>query len=132
MYSFHFWRWKNLHIGNVFGCSPNHLIIKSSQDILKLPMKKLPKIGTSVYDNGMTYIGKIADIFGPTSNFFISITPNHQKLLTHFATKTNERIYIAPPNSSSRSNRGKKRKYSKRRKIYSKRKQSNSKSSGDN
>ena len=73
-------------------------------------MKKLPKTDTNVYDTEMKLIGKIYDIFGPTSKFFISIKPENEQLLNDFKNRLNESVYIIDRKKTNKKTKGKKNK----------------------
>ncbi|MHA1341153.1 MAG: H/ACA ribonucleoprotein complex subunit GAR1 [Promethearchaeota archaeon] len=84
--------------------------MQASSTLCQTPLKSLPKIGIIVYDSQMTAIGKIWDIFGPVSKFFISIAPKNRNSLSYFSTQINEPVYII------RSKKSKKAKFSKKSK----------------
>jgi len=48
---------------------------KSRNLIVKLEDNICPKLGQIVYDSKLREVGRIHDIFGPTSKPYVSITP---------------------------------------------------------
>lgn len=61
-----------MHLGKYYTMSPQHLIIQSPVGF-DLPLNQLPKIGDLVSNERHDPIGRIADVFGPTSRPFFSV-----------------------------------------------------------
>jgi RNA-binding protein len=79
------------------------LHVSSSRNII-LKAENIPRIGDKVTDENLKPVGKVFDVFGPTSSTYVAVKPNiqdPQRLVNHV-------LYVVP-SKPGRKERKKKR-----------------------
>jgi len=77
-------------LGRVLHISPSRNVI--------IKIENIPKIGQTVVDENLKTVGKIFDIFGPTSSPYVTVRPTIPKP----EELTNKMLYISPARGERR------------------------------
>ena len=96
---------KILRLGYILGCTPKHIIVQPSTWSRD---KKLPAIGSSIYDENAQMMGKISDIIGPVFKPFFKIKPSRPNLSSSsFSSLVGEPLYTMPdPRGKNQNQKG--------------------------
>ncbi len=59
--------------------------------IVEAPAESVPSIGTQVVDENIEEVGRVVDVFGPTSKPYLAITPGED---VHAPALLNDTLYV--------------------------------------